>query len=279
MENYLSRLLLTSELDDPVYFAQVHQNIMELEKKRVEHFNLHGPANSHYVTLMGELNMAYLHANDPTNELAMAKQIFETTKNLYGKDDEITLEAEIALANSYLDDGQDKQAQTIATGLLKRDWTTEEGPSYDLYMDTICLQADIYHSKELYIKELPLRKHVMGIYEEFEGSADHQTIMARVALAYCLEKMKRYREALGHYIVVRAFLDADKHFSTEAERIGLMAHIAHCYHRMGRIEEARIAYQWVLNEALERYGHGSPLTTKVKRITKNFFTQEQNSQA
>lgn len=274
MENYFTRLLLTSELDDPVHFAQVHQTIMELEKKRVAHFNEHGPANSHYVNLMGELNMAYLHANDTANELAVAKQIFETTRNLYGEDDEITIEAHIALANSYLDDGQDTEAQTITTELLKRDWTEEDGPSYDLYMDVICLQADIHHSKELFTKELPLRKHVLSIFEEFEGSADSQTIMARVALGYCLEKMKRYKEALGHYIVVRAFLDADKDFSTTAERIGLMAHIAHCYQRIGKAEESRLAYRWALNEAVAQYGHGSPLVTKIQRITKKIFSQE-----
>lgn len=274
MENYLTRLLLTSELDDPIYFAQIHQNIMELEKKRVAHFNQHGPANSSYVNLMGELNMAYLHANDPTNELAVAKQIYETTKNLYGSEDEITIEAQIALANSYIDDGQNKEAQIIATELLKRDWSEEESPSYDLYMDAICLQADLHHTQELFTKELALRKHVLSIFEEFEGSTDNQTIMARVALGYCLEKMKRYRDALGHYIVVRAFLDAEKDFSTDAERIGLMAHIAHCYHKIGKDEESRLAYRWVLNESIARFGHGSPLTTKVKRLTKNIFPQK-----
>ena len=274
MENYLARLLLTSEMDDPVYFAQVHQNIMDLEKKRVKHFNQHGPANSSYVNLMGELNMAYLHADDPANELAIAKQIFETTRSLYGDDDDITIEAQIALANSYLDDGQNKEAQTIATKLLKRDWAEEEAPSYDLYLDVICLQADIHHFKELYTKELPLRKHVVSIFEEFEGSADNQTIMARVALGYCLEKMKRYKDALGHYIIVRAFLDAEDDFSTEAERIGLMAHIALCYQKIGKEKESEMAYRWVLNESITRYGHGSPLTKKVKRLTKDILTKE-----
>ncbi|NBK25723.1 MAG: hypothetical protein EOM68_27360 [Spirochaetia bacterium] len=273
MENYLSRLLLTSELDDPVYFARIHQNIMELEKRRVDHFNQKGPANSSYVTLMGELNMAYLQANDTTNELAVAKQIYETTKNLYGASDDITIEAQIALANSYLDDNQVKEAQALVTELLKYEWTEEKSPSYDLYMDVICLQADLHHHRELFTKELPLRKHVLGIYEEFEGSAENQTIMARVALGYCLEKMKRYRDALGHYIVVRAFLDAEKDFSTDAERIGLMAHIAHCYHKIDKDEEARLAYKWVLNESIARFGHGSPLTSKVKRLTKNIFSQ------
>lgn len=274
MENYLTRLLLTSELDDPIYFAKVHQNIMELEKQRVEHFNQHGPANSSYISLMGELNMAYLHAQDPTNELAVAKQIYETTKNLYGSDDDITIESQIALANSYLDDGQNKKAQAIATELLKRDWSEEESPSYDLYMDVICLQADLHHHQELFTKELPLRKHVLNIFEEFEGSADNQTIMARVALGYCLQKTKRYRDALGHYIVVRAFLDVESDFATDAERIGLMAHIAHCYHKIGKDEEAKLAYQWVLNESIARFGHGSPLTLKVKRLTRNIFSQE-----
>lgn len=273
MENYLTRLLLTSELDDPVYFAKVQQNIMELEKERVKHFNQHGPANPFYVNLMGELNMAYLHANDSANELSIAKQIYETTKNLYGSEDDLTIEAQIALANSYLDDNQTKEAQTIATELLKRDWSAEESPSYDLYMDAICLQADLHHLKELFTKELPLRKHVLGIFEEFEGSADNQTIMARVALGYCLEKMKRYRDALGHYIVVRAFLDAQKDFSTDAERIGLMAHIGHCYHKIGKDEEAKLAYQWVLNESIALFGHASPLTAKVRRITKNILLQ------
>lgn len=274
MENYLTRLLLTSELDDPVYFARIHQSIMELEKKRVEHFNHSGPSNSFYVNLMGELNMAYLHANDTVNELAVAKQIYETTKNLYGSSDDITIEAQIALGNSYLDDNQSKEAQTIVTELLKREWTEEKSPSYDLYMDAICLQADLHHHRELFTKELPLRKHVLSIYEEFEGSTDNQTIMARVALGFCLEKMKRYRDALGHYIIVRSFLDAEKDFSTDAERIGLMAHIGNCYHKIDKEEEAKLAYRWVLNESIARFGHGSPLTAKVKRITKNIFTQE-----
>lgn len=271
MENYLTRLLVTSELDDPIYFAQVHQTIMELEKKRVEHFNLYGPANPSYVSLMGELNIAYLNAHDPANELAVAQQIYQTTQNLYGDDDEVTIEAHIALANSYLDDGQVKEAQDIATLLLQRDWSLETGPSYDLYIDVVCLQADLYHNQELYTQELTLREHVFKLFEEFEGVADSQTIMARVALGYCLEKMKRYRDALGHYIIVRAFLDAEKGFSTDAERIGLMTHIANCYHNIGKDEEAKIAYQWVLNEAVSRYGHGSILTNKIKKLTKKFL--------
>lgn len=274
MENYLARMLLTSELDDPVFFAQVHQTIMDLEKKRVEHFNLHGPANPGYVTLMGELNMAYLQANDSTSELEVAKQIFEITKSLYGLEDEVTIESQIALANSYLDDDRNDEAQKIATELLKRDWSEKEGPSYDLYLDVVCLQADIHHKKELFTKELPLRLHVLTILEEFEGSANNQSIIARAAYGYCLEKMKRYREALDHYITIRAFLDYEKDLSTHAEKIGLMAHIGRCYHKIGKFQDSKMAYQWALRESITIFGHGSPLTVKMKKITSTYSLKE-----
>ena len=55
MENYFARLLLTSELDDPIYFAKIHQQIADLEKQRIAHFNVHGPMNAEYVVLMGEV--------------------------------------------------------------------------------------------------------------------------------------------------------------------------------------------------------------------------------
>ncbi len=109
MENYFAKLLLTSELDDPIYFAKVHHEISELEKQRVSHFNQFGPINSEYITLMGELNMAYLRANDSTNELEVAKQIYESTLALYGEYNDLTIEAQIALASSYLDDGRIKE--------------------------------------------------------------------------------------------------------------------------------------------------------------------------
>ena len=269
MENYFSKLLLTSELDDPIYFAKVHHEIAELEKQRVAHFNEFGPINSEYITLMGELNMAYLRANDSINELEVAQQIYEATLALYGEDNDLTVEAQIALASSYLDDGRNKEAQDIATSLLKRNWSAEKGPAYDLYLDTISLQADIHHKKELYDKELTLRLHVMGILEEFGGSANNQTIMARTAVAYCLERTKRYREALDHYIVIRSYLDAEKTFSTDAERIGLTAHIARCFRKIGKIEDSKISYQWALKESIELFGHASPLTIKMKRLTES----------
>lgn len=267
MENYFAKLLLTSELDDPIYFAKVHHEISELEKQRVSHFNQFGPINSEYITLMGELNMAYLRANDSTNELEVAKQIYESTLALYGEYNDLTIEAQIALASSYLDDGRIKESQEIANTLLKRDWSSENGPAYDLYLDTICLQADIHHKKELFEKELPLRLHVMSILEEFGGSANNQTIMARTAVAFCLERMKRYREALDHYIVIRSYLDAEKTFSTDAERIGLMAHIARCYHKIGNEEDSLTSYQWALKESIELFGHAAPLTVKMKKLT------------
>ncbi|HPE94426.1 MAG TPA: hypothetical protein PLQ90_11640, partial [Sphaerochaeta sp.] len=84
MENYFARLLLTSELDDPIYFAKIHQQIADLEKQRIAHFNVHGPMNAEYVVLMSELNMAYLQARDTSSELEIAQQIYQTSQNLYG---------------------------------------------------------------------------------------------------------------------------------------------------------------------------------------------------
>lgn len=266
MENYFARLVLTSELDDPIYFAKIHQQIADLEKQRIAHFNVHGPMNAEYVVLMSELNMAYLQARDTSSELEIAQQIYQTSQNLYGDEDERTLEALIALGLSYLDDGQSEMAQGIATSLLSLNWSEENGPAYDLYIDVLCFQADIQHNKELYPQELVIRKHVFSLLEELSGSVSSQAIMARCALAFCLEKMKRYKQALDHYQVVRSYLDSDEQFATEAEKIGLLVHIGRCYRKLGNFDDAVVLYHWAHKQADKLFGPASSLAQKMKKL-------------
>ncbi len=266
MENYFARLLLANELDDPITFAKVQQEIAELEKKRIAQFNEYGPLNPTYVTLLGELNMAYLKARDTSNELESAQQIYQSAEALYGKTDDRTIEALIALASSYLDDGQIDEAQGIVTTLLAMDWAEEKGPSYDLYLDTLATQADIHHAKEDFIQELKLRTQVWKTLEEFNGTASVQTMLARLAVGICLEHLKRYAEALDHYLVIRAFLDAEPEFANDAEKIGLMAHIARCLRKTGRLEDSRVAYRWASDEAVNKFGHSSAIAQKMKKI-------------
>lgn len=266
MENYFARLLLTSELDDPIYFARIHQQIADLEKKRVSHFNVHGPMNQQYVTLMGELNMAYLEARDTSSELDVAQQIYQTNCTLYGQDEERTLESLLALGLSYLDDGQTAEAQGIADSLLALHWSQENGPPYDLYIDTLCFQADIQHLKQNYYQELVIRRHVLTLLEELSGSVSSQAIMARCGLAYCFEKLKKFKQALDHYLVVRSYLDSDEHFATDAEKIGLMVHIARCYRKLGNFDDAVVLYHWAHNQATKQFGASSSLAQKMKKL-------------
>lgn len=266
MENYFARLLLASELDDPVYFAHTHNTIAKLEKKLVEHFNEHGPMNQYYVTIMGELNMAYYNLRDTARELEIAQQLYQICSSINGEESEFTIEALIALASSYLDDAQIEEAQAIATGLLERSWTENEGPSYDLYIDTLCLQADIHHAKEEYLTELPIRDHVCAILQEFEGSASNQTIMARCGRALCLEKLKLWKKALADYIVIRSYLDVEKDFATEAEKISLLAHIGRCYRKLGNHDDSLAIFQWAYRQATERWGATSIMARKLDKI-------------
>ncbi len=266
MENYFARLLLTSELDDPIYFAKIHQQIADLEKQRIAHFNANGPMNAQYVVLMSELNMAYLQARDTSSELEIAQQIYQTNQNLYGDEDERTLEALVALGLSYLDDSQSEEAQGIATQLLSLSWSEENGPSYDLYIDVLCFQADIHHAKELYSQELVIRKHVLSLLEELSGSVSSQAVMARCGLAYCYEKMKKYRQALDHYLVVRSYLDNDEQFATEAEKIGLLVHIGRCYRKLGNFDDAVVLYHWAHNQANKHFGPASSLAQKMRKL-------------
>ena len=266
MENYFAKLLLTSELDDPVYFAKVQQNIADLEKKRVAHFNEHGPMNQHYVHLMRELNMAYLEAKESEHELEVAQQIYQTNQVLHGETSDLTLEALLALGQSYLDNNQQEEAEGIASSLLALGWSEENGPAYDLYIDTLCLQGDIMHAKKEYAKEVVIRRHVLSLLEELSGSVSNQTIMARCALGFCLERMKNFREALEHYIVVRSYLETEPDFATEAELIGLMVHIGRCYRKIGNLEDAHVIYRWAQKKAEKQFGKASSLSQKMQRL-------------
>lgn len=266
MENYFAKLLLTSELDDPVYFAKVQQNIADLEKKRVAHFNEHGPMNQHYVLLMSELNMAYLEAKESEHELEVAQQIYQTNQALHGDASDLTLEALLALGQSYLDNNQQDEAEGIASSLLTLGWSEEDGPSYDLYIDTLCLQGDIMHAKKEYVKEVVIRRHVLSLLEELSGAVSNQTIMARCALGFCLERMKNFREALEHYIIVRSYLETEPDFATEAELIGLMVHIGRCYRKIGNFDDAQVIYRWALKKAEKQFGKASSLSQKMQRL-------------
>lgn len=266
MENYFARLLLTSELDDPLYFAKVHQRIADLERKRVAHFNEHGPLNQQYITLMSELNMAYLDARDTTGELEAAQQIHQNCQLLYGDTDELTLEAFIALGSSYLDDGQSEKAQSIATNLLGRNWTEQKGPSYDLYIDALCLQADIFHSQQKFSEELKIRIQVVSLLESMEGAATNQAILARCALALCHESLKQFQSALDHYQIIRSYFDVEQDYATEAEKIGLLVHIGRCYRKLGNLEDSKIVYQWAHTQADRHFGPASLLAKKTGKI-------------
>lgn len=266
MENYFARLLLTSEMDDPPTFARVQQEIADLEKRRVAHFNEHGPINQEYILLLTELNAAYALARDSESEVEVAQHIYQSRRILSGDEDELTLEALLALAFSYLDDGQYDEAQSIAVMLLRLDWGEENGPGYDLYIDALALQADIKHLKKEYDDELTLRRHILALLSELTGSSSNQTIMARCAIGICLEKMKRYKEALEHYLVVRAYLDYETDFATEAEKIGLMVHIGRCYRKMGKHADAAVLYHWAHRHAKKHFGQGSVLVRKLHTL-------------
>ncbi|MGE4583237.1 MAG: tetratricopeptide repeat protein [Sphaerochaeta sp.] len=266
MENYFARLLLTSELDDPIYFAKIHQQIADLEKKRVKQFNEQGPMNQAYLLVLNALNMAYLQARDTEKELEIAQQIYATNQSLYGDEHEYTLEALLALGLSYLDDGQAEEALGIATSLLEKPWTETLGESYDIYLDVLGFQGDIYHAKKLYDKELLIRKHVLSLLEELGGSTSEQAVLARCAVAYCQEKLKKYKDALSHYLVIRSFLEAEPEFATEAEKIGLLVHIGRCYRKLGDFEDSKAIYHWAYRQANTHYGPASSLTQKMKRL-------------
>ncbi|AEV28151.1 hypothetical protein SpiGrapes_0291 [Sphaerochaeta pleomorpha str. Grapes] len=271
MENYFSNFLLASELDNPQYFAKVHQNIYDLEKRRVAIFNEKGPLNWEYITIMGELNMAYMEANETANEVTTAQQIYQGTVALNGQDNSLAYEAYLALGASFLDDERIADAQAIATELLEKNIQTpiaegEEAFDYLTYLDTLCLQADIYHKAQDFAKEEPIRIKVMEAYRQLFSDVNDQTIMARAALATCLEKSKQYAKALDHYIVIRAYLDAEKDLATDAERIGLMAHIAHCYKKIGQVENSKVTLQWALQESISLFGHDSTLTVKMRAL-------------
>ncbi len=268
MENYFSRLLLSSELDDPIYFAKLHQTISDLEKERVQHFNENGPMNIHYISLMGELNMAYYQAHETDKELETAQQIYQTSQVLNGEEDDVTIESLIALALSYLDDGQSDEAQSIADDLLQKNYTKEEGPSYTLYIDSLCLQADIHHNRKDYDQELLIRQQVLTLLTSLEGSASNQTIMARCGLAVCLEKRKSYKEALEQYRIIRSYLDIESDFATEAEKIGLLVHIGRCYKKLGNSEDALALYRWAHRKAHVKFGASSLLARKMQKILK-----------
>ncbi|MGE4454794.1 MAG: tetratricopeptide repeat protein [Sphaerochaeta sp.] len=266
MENYFARLLLSSELDDPLYFARVHQNIADLEKKLVAHFNEHGPMNQRYILLLGELNMAYYRAGNTQKELEIAQQIYQTSQLLRGDDDEGTIEALIALGQSYLDDGHISEAQSIVEDLLTRDYTQEGGPSYDLYLDSLCLQGDVHHMRKQYDEELLLRQQILTILTSFQGATSSQSINARCALGYCLEKRYAWRDALEQYRIVRAYLDIETDFASEAEKIGLLVHIARCYRNLGEVDDAHTLYRWAHRKAHVSFGPASPLALKMQRI-------------
>jgi tetratricopeptide (TPR) repeat protein len=271
MENYFSNFLLTSELDNPKFFAKVHQNIYELEKQRIALFNKKGPLNWEYIAIMGELNMAYMEAKDTSNEVLTAQQIYRGTVALNGKDDSLSYEALLALGSSLVDDDRLSEAQVIATELLQLTTETKVSESekdfdYLTYLDALCLQADIYHKKETFAKEEEIRRKVLDAYEDSFGAANDQTVMARAALAICLEKMKRYSQALEQYIQIRSYLDVEKELATEAERIGLMAHISYCYRKTGHFEDSSVVLQWAFNESLKVFGPEASLTTKMKAL-------------
>ncbi|HPZ16006.1 MAG TPA: tetratricopeptide repeat protein [Sphaerochaeta sp.] len=277
MENYFARLLLTSEMDDPPYFAKVHQEIADLEKKRVAHFNAHGPFNQEYILLLTELNAAYTRAHDTEREVEVAQHIYQSCQALNGEEDELTLEALIALAFSYLDDLQFEEAQSIATMLLRLDWGTDDGPGYDLYIDALSLQADIKHAKKEWNDELTLRTHILALLSELTGSSSNQTIMARLAMGICLEKQQRYKEALDHYLVVRSYLDYETEYATEAEKIGLMVHIGRCYRKMGNLEDSRVIYSWAHRHATKHFGQASTLSRKLRSLVMVFDQHKPNS--
>lgn len=274
MENYFSNFLLASELDNPKYFAKVHQNIYDLEKRRVAVFNEKGPLNWEYITLMGELNMAYMEAKDTANEVSTAQQIYQGTVALNGKDSSLSYEAYLALGASFLDDERIEEAQAVATELLAKNTKTplagvEKAFDYLTYLDSLCLQADIYHKAQDFVREEAIRIKVLDAYRQLFSDVNDQTIMARAALATCLEKSKQYTKALDHYIVIRSYLDAEKDLATDAERIGLMAHIAFCYRKIGQIDNSKIVLQWALQESISLFGNDSTLTAKMKALAGN----------
>ena len=157
-------------------------------------------------------------------------------------------------------------AQGIATSLLSLNWSEENAPAYDLYIDVLLFPSGYPACQRAVSAGMVIRKRVLSLLEELTGSVSSQAVMARCALAFCLEKLKRYKQALDHYLVVRSYLDSDEQFATEAEKIGLMVHIGRCYRKLGNFVDAVVLYHWAHKRADKLYGPSSSLAQKMKKL-------------
>lgn len=269
MENYLKKVLITKGLDDPIAFAKAQQRIAELEEKRIDSFNEFGPLHERYLVINDLLLGAYENAGDTLNQIEAAETSYQALVHLLGKENQESSKAYIALGRAYLQDGQIKEAQEVCDYVLKAAIGERDDYSWELYVDTLSLHADILFVKGNHHEELRYRKHLYDIANQHFGIADERTVLLRVALAYCLEKLRRFKEASEHYVVVRAYMEQDRTFATDAEKIGLTVHLARCYYMIGQKDDARQIYGWAYSLARRTYGPSSALTKKTLRILKH----------
>ncbi|MFA7559924.1 MAG: tetratricopeptide repeat protein [Sphaerochaeta sp.] len=268
MENYLRKVLITKGLDDPITFAKAQQRIADLEAKQIDSFNEYGPLNEHYLVITDLLLGAYANAGDTINQIETAETSYHAHVNLLGQDNQESYQAYLALGRAYLQDGQINEAQGVSDWVLKTVIGEQANYSWELYVDTLSLHADILFAKGNHLEELRYRKHLYDIANRHFGIAEERTILLRVALAYCYEKLRRFKEASEHYVVIRAYMEQDPTFATDAEKIGLTVHLARCYYMMGLKDDARKIYAWAYSLARRTYGPSSTLTKKTLRILK-----------
>ena len=268
MENYLKKVLITRGLDDPITFAKAQQRIAELEEKRIDSFNEYGPLHERYLVINDLLLGAYANAGDTINQIETAETSYKAHVHLLGTNNQESYQAYLTLGRAYLQDGQVKEAQEISDWVLRVAIGEQGNYSWELYVDTLSLHADILFAKGNYHEELRYRKHLYDIANQYFGIADERTVLLRVALAYNLEKLRRFKEASEHYVVVRAYMEQDRTFGTDAEKIGLTVHLARCYYMLGQKDDARQIYGWAYSLARRTYGPSASLTKKTLRILK-----------
>jgi len=246
MTDSFSRILVCSRMDALRRFSQAQNELVQAEASEIASFNTYGPKDKRYLESLLALAEAQQTAKefDRSLETGLTLERYLKGTGLFDlKLENLHMIIQNELARRGIIDADEisvsvlKELQKPVAGMWSTYWK----------LKILSLHADILQEKGMFLSERKVREEVYRTFAKELGAELYETLLARLYLGECEERLKDWESALGDYETVYAAFQIKQLFNGIEEKTSLLAHCYRCIKNLGDEQRAVESRIWILN--------------------------------
>jgi tetratricopeptide (TPR) repeat protein len=191
------------------------------------------------------------------------KKLLEIRQNIYGEENQKTLDSMFGLAITYRDQGRYDESEPILKKVVvtRRRVLGEENPST---LNTTRDLGWLYISQGRYEEAELLYKQILEIQRRTLGQEHPDTLTTKYSLAAMYDRMRKYDQSevlLIKVLEARELQLGKEHIDT----MHAMIHLAWIYYAQGKYDQSDLLYVKALEATRTALGQDHPLTLRALR--------------